>query len=364
MAFDLKNILKNLTTSSKGTPKSVVGIDIGSSSIKVVEVEETKKALTLRTYGELQLGPYAEKSLGDSVTLEQERLIEALVDVMRESSVKAKDGVLSIPLSASFVTVVPISTKGKEALDSRIRVEARKYIPVPLSDVMLDWSELHDYGDKKTHVHEVLLAAIQNDAYQRYQNLMSSVKMVSQPSEIESFSTIRSIYNQGEGAVGIIDLGAETSKLFIARDGALERIHRVYDGGATCSRRIAHLLNVSFEEAEDLKRSYAPEMDKARDVYRAYASSLERTTQEFKRVIEQYEARIGTKLDRVVVTGGSAAFSGAESIVSDVLAREVKRAKPFSKVAYPAFMEDLLGEIGISFSTALGAALRPFESGE
>lgn len=364
MVFGLEKFISSISKRTKGKPKKVVGIDVGSSSVKVVEVEETEKALTLRTYGELQLGPYADQGLGEAVTLEEAKLTEALVDVIRESSVDSRDGVLSIPLSASFVTVVPVTIKEGETLESKIRVESRKYIPVPLSDITLDWTEINQYGDKEAQVHEVLLAAIQNDAYNRYQSLMSSLKMVSQPSEIEVFSTIRSIFGTKDKTLAIIDLGAETSKLYITREGSLERIHRVYDGGATCTKRIAHMLNISFEEAENIKRSYDPGDEHARDVYRAYMSSVERAAQEFKRVIDQYEARLGAPLDRVVVTGGAAAFPGVEKHISDLLARNVTKARPFDKVAYPAFMEDRLNEIGISFATALGAALRPFEMSE
>ena len=125
------------------------------------------------------LGRTQIKGWGKLVTLEPEKLTEALVDVIRESSVKANDGVLAIPLTSSFVTVIPITVKEGETLDSKIRIEARKYIPVPLSDVTFDWSALHEYGDKKAKVHEVLMAAIQNDAFERFQKLMSAVKMVS-----------------------------------------------------------------------------------------------------------------------------------------------------------------------------------------
>lgn len=361
MIFNLQNIFSSVKQQTKGAPQKVVGVDVGSSSIKVVELEQTEKAVMLRTYGELQLGPYAGKDLGESVTLEQEKLTEALVDVMRESSVTATNSVLTIPLSASFVTVIPIQTKGKETVESKLHVESRKYIPVPLSDVMLDWSELHEYGDTQERVHEVLLAAIQNDAYKRYQKLMTSMKMVSQPTEIEVFSTIRSLYRPEDTLVAMIDLGAETGKLYVANEGMLERIHRVYEGGATCTRRIADLLNVSFEDAENLKRQYTKDGEHARDIYRAYTSSVERSIQEFKRVIEQYEARQGEQVSRVVLTGGGAAFPGIEKYVSDLLSREVVYARPFSRVAYPAFMEDVLEEIGVSFTTALGAALRPFE---
>ncbi|MDC1205534.1 type IV pilus assembly protein PilM [Candidatus Pacebacteria bacterium] len=361
MALNLKNIFSSFKKTVRSTPKRVVGIDVGSSAIKVVEIEQTQKALTLRTYGELQLGPYAEKGMGEAITLEPQKLTEALVDVVRESNVKAKDGVLAIPLSSSFVTVIPITVKEEENIDSKIRVEARKYIPVPLSDVTLDWSELHTYGDKDAKVHEILLAAIQNEAFERYQKLMGSVSMVSQPSEIEVFSAIRGVFRPADTSLAVIDLGAETSKLYITKDGALERIHRVYDGGATCTKRLSHLLSVSFEDAENMKRTYSRGTDHARDIYKAYISTIERSTQEFKRVIEQYEARLGEPIGRIVITGGAASFPGVELYMSDLLNREVVKAQPFSKVAYPAFMEDTLDEIGISFATALGAALRPFE---
>ena len=364
MGLGLSNIFSSLRTVKDSTPESVVGVDIGSSSIKVVELQRTDKALMLRTYGELQLGPYADQPLGASVSLEQKRLVESLVDVIRESGVKARNGVLAIPLSASFVTVVPISVKKGEKLEAKINVESRKYIPVPLSEVILDWSLLNQYGDKDVEVHEVLLAAIQNDAYARYEELMSEINMATHPSEIEMFSTIRGAFDAKDTTLTIIDIGAETSKLFIAKDGALERIHRVYEGGTNCTKRIAHLLGISFDEAEEMKRAYTDDMPHARDIHKAYVSSLERSVLEFKRVIEQYEARSGEKIGRTVLTGGAAQFPAVVPYISDVLSRKVEVAKPFDKVAYPAFMEDTLGEIGMTFTAALGAALRPFEATE
>ena len=361
MRLGLKHIFGSLQSNKKNTPESVVGIDIGSSSIKVVEIAQTDKALMLRTYGELQLGPYADQPLGESVSLEQARLVEALVDVIRESGVKANDGVLAIPLEASFVTVVPISVQAGENLAAKINVEARKYIPVPLSDVTLDWSELNQYGDKETQVHEVLLAAIQNDAYARYEQLMTSINLKSKPSEIEVFSTIRSTFQSDDTSVAVIDIGAETSKLFIVKEGALERIHRVYEGGTNCTKRIAHLLDISFDAAEEMKRTYTEDMPHARDVYKAYLSSLERSVLEFKRVIDQYETRSGEQIGRTILTGGAAQFPSALPYISDTFSREVTREQPFNKVAYPAFMEDTLNEIGGTFAVALGAALRPFE---
>ena len=296
--------------------------------------------------------------------IEQKKLTEALVDVIRESSVSASNGVLTIPLSSSFVTVIPVQTVGDEDVEAKLRVEARKYIPAPLNDVKLDWAILNQYGDERSQVYEVLLAAIQNEAFDRYQEVLQSLKMVSQPTEIEVFSTIRSVYRTNDPAIAIIDLGAETSKLYVVEEGSLQRIHRVYDGGATCTKRIADLLEIPFAEAENKKRNYHQNDEHARDIYRAYTSSIERSIQEFKRIIDEYEARQGEQIGRIVLTGGAASFPGAAAYIGDLLAREVTHAEPFDRVAYPAFMEDTLTSIGVSFATALGAALRTFESQE
>ena len=122
MSF-ITNILSSLQ-SKDGSGSSVVGIDVGSASMKVVELEERKGVVTLVTYGEVQLGPYAGKQLGDSVTLDAKQEQEALVDVIRESAVKARNAVFAMPLSSSFVTNVSIDADADaDADDIELEIE-------------------------------------------------------------------------------------------------------------------------------------------------------------------------------------------------------------------------------------------------
>jgi len=183
--MDLKSFFSNLAPKRTTTPKHVVGIDFGSSSVKVVELLQEDDVLKLKTYGELQLGPYSKQDLGSVTRLEVPQKIEALVDVLRESKVDASSGVMTLQLSTSFVTVFSVNAKKDEDIGPRVRVEARKYIPVPMADVTLDWSELPSLGEETTSVREVLIAAVQNDAHADAQNLLKAVKMGSQPTEIE-----------------------------------------------------------------------------------------------------------------------------------------------------------------------------------
>jgi Tfp pilus assembly PilM family ATPase len=93
-----------LESASPKDTSSALGVDIGTSAIKVVELEERNGVVTLVTYGEIQLGPYAGKPLGAAVHLSPKQEQEALVDVIRESAVKSRNGVFAMPLSASFIS--------------------------------------------------------------------------------------------------------------------------------------------------------------------------------------------------------------------------------------------------------------------
>jgi type IV pilus assembly protein PilM len=344
---------------SRDTAPRTVGIDIGSSAIKVVELEEREGVLTLTTYGEIQLGPYNALEVGESVLLPADKEQQALVDVLRESAVKAKKSVLAMPLSASFVTVMSLKSEPEEDLTPRIRVEARKYIPTQISEVTLDWAEIAR-GEASEGDRDVLVAAIQNDALKRFNDLTEFVGFPKPPSEIECFSAIRAIGNGEEVPAAIIDIGAVSSKLYIVHAGILQRMHRVRAGGALATKRIAESLELGFSDAEYQKR-HLSEAVKQRDAIRAHASSYDRALVEFRQVIENYEQSLGVTLSTVTLTGGGALFEDIKRQAKDVLAKEVMVAQPFSKVAYPAFMEDLLMSIGPTFTVALGAALRAYE---
>jgi type IV pilus assembly protein PilM len=356
---------------SEDTTAAVVGIDVGSSSIKVVELQEKKGVLTLGTYGELQLGPYADKHLGESVTTTAKQEQEALIDIIRESAVTAKRAVFAMPLSSSFVTNVSIEAAPDADISALVRVEARKVIPASLTEVTLDWAEVEtapetkEVKGKKEEVapvkRNILIAAIQNAALERFKVLMQFIQIKEPPTEIECFSVIRSLNSAADKDIAIIDIGAISTKLYIGKNGLLMRMHRIRAGGAIATNRIASVLNSSFEEAE-LKKQNIRKTDKEySDIKRAHDSSYERAFREFAQVLREYEAKNDLKISSVYLSGGGAMFPGIETFVQDILGRQIVRANPYAKVSYPAFMQDTLKEIGPTFAVALGAALRSFE---
>lgn len=362
------NFISNIFSSVQkghGSSAGVVGIDIGSSSMKVVELQERNGVITLATYGEVQLGPYAGKQVGESVTLEPKQEQEALVDVIRESAVKSRKAVFAMPLSSSFVTNVSIEADADSDMAALVRVEARKVIPASLSEVTLDWAEVEvtktESGENESNYRNILIAAIQNSALERFKILMQFAGLSQPPTEIECFSMIRGLYNSEEPDIAVIDIGATSAKLYIAHKGLLMRMYRIRAGGAIATNRIAEALKVDFQTAEEMKFAADRSAKEFADLKRAHDKSYERVFREFNQVLREYERKTGINVSTVYLAGGGALFPGTDTYLKDVLDRDVVKVNPFSKVAYPAFMEDTMHEIGPSFAVALGAAMRVFE---
>ena len=138
----MENPLKNFFNFSRffrSGSESAVGIDIGSSFIKIVQLKKKGGRAILETYGELALGPYAGLVTGQITNLSGDKLAEALSDILKEAHVSTKSSAISIPFSASLISLIELPKASENQLDTVIPLEARKYIPVPISEVSLDW---------------------------------------------------------------------------------------------------------------------------------------------------------------------------------------------------------------------------------
>jgi type IV pilus assembly protein PilM len=337
---------------------SVLGVDIGTSAIKVVELEDRNGVVTLVTYGEIQLGPYAGKPLGEVVHLEPKQEQEALVDVIRESAVKSRNGVFAMPLSASFISTTVLNAEPEVDLSAMVRVEARKLIPASLSEVTLDWAELEALpGDQAGR--PVLIAAIQNSAIDRFNVLMQFAGFDGAPTEVECFSTSRTISKKKHALV--MDFGAASTKMYVTHDGILNRMHRVNVGGAQVTQTVAKALDINFAEAEILKQQTNSHDEHYSTIKQAYVTVYGRAFREFRQVLDHHRSKADIEFPYVSICGGASLFSGVVSQLHDKLDIQVELIDPFKNVAYPAFMEDAMHQIGPSFVPALGAALRNFE---
>ncbi len=381
--FDI--ITKSLgSMPSLGGSQSVVGIDIGSSSIKMVQLRREHGKAVLETYGAISLGPYADLHPGQVARLPAQRLADAMRDLMRESNITAKSAGVAIPFTSSLTSVIEIPPMSKDQLQRVIPLEARKYIPVPMNEITLDWfvipkdefSENMDpnSGEKKKDVMEVLLVAIHNDILNTFQTVMTDVQIQPQFYELEVFSAARSALGHGVAPVMLVDIGASTTKVSIIERGIVRMSHIINQGGQEMTLSITRAMNWDFEKAERIKREQgmtlggdigapvaAGAMPQA-SIRTALLSTLGRIIPETHKVLLSYGKKYQKNVPHIIFTGGGATVKEIIPYAQERLGAEVLVAHPFEKVEAPAFLLDVLKEVGPEFAVSVGAALRQIQN--
>lgn len=382
--FDI--ITKSLgSVPSLGGSQSVVGIDIGSSSIKMVQLRREHGKAVLETYGAISLGPYADLHAGQVARLPAQRLADALRDLMRESNITAKTAGVAIPFTSSLTSIIEIPPMSKDQLQRVIPLEARKYIPVPMNEITLDWfvipkdefSENMDpnNGEKKKDVMEVLLVAIHNDVLNTFQAVMTDINIQPQFYELEVFSAARSSLGHGVAPVMLVDIGASTTKVSIIERGIVRMSHIINQGGQEMTLSITRAMNWDFEKAERIKReqgmqvegsiSHAPTGPGALpppSIRTALLSTLGRIIPDTHKVLLNYGKKYQKNVPHIIFTGGGATVKEILPYAQERLGSEVLIAHPFEKVEAPAFLLDVLKEVGPEFAVAVGVALRQIQN--
>ena len=347
---------------------SVLGIDIGSSALKVVQVKKKHGRAVLETYGELALGPYATIEVGRAVSLPAEKMIEAIKDLMREAKTTTVQCGTALPLSASLITFVTIPQVPEKQIGEVVAIEARKYIPVPLNEVLLDYSvipreEQYVTDDETTKTEkqgmEVLVVAIHNDYINDYQAIMSGSGLNPSFYEIEIFSSVRAIVDQGIATNMIIDMGARSTKLYIIERGVLRASHIINKGSQDITLAMSKALSITVSEAENMKRTYGlkggPEYKELTEIITV---NLDYMFYEANATLLNYQKKYSKNVSKVILTGGGVLLKGFIDLAKISFQTEVVYADPFGKLETPAFLADEFAEAGPEFAVAIGAALR------
>ncbi len=369
-----KKIMAELNLGSlKVTPsiETAVGVDIGTSSIKLVELRKKGGRAVLETYSTLALGPYAQLDVGATTNLTSDILAKAIADALKEGTITTKDAAFSIPSSASLVFLLDLpSAITEKELPNIVPTEARKYIPVPISEVTLDyWVIPHRqegfYDDDKTKAEtipaksEVLTAAIHNDTLSKYRDLTKITGLDADIFEIEIFSSIRSTFAHELSAVLLVDFGASKTKLAIVEYGIVRNFHIVNKGSVDITTSISKSLSVPFAKAEDMKRDIGLTGNGAdRSVSDIAKLIVDQILSETQNVIQAFERKYEKPISKVILTGAGSLLPGFREHAGEVFRTEVVYGNPFDKVEVPEFVAKVLSETGPEFAVALGLALR------
>lgn len=349
--------------------KGKLGIDVGTSAIKIVELEKESGRFVLKNYGIFEFKnsggtpqTASDKQVQNILKLPDSEIIWGIKEVLKKAKIKTTDAIASIPSFSTFATVVEMPYISEQDLAKALPFEARKYIPVPLNEVVLDWSIIdvprETVNANKPPIVEVFLAAVPKDETTRYQRIIQAAGLKLRALELENSALIRALLGNDLGPTVIVNIGGRSTSIVIVNRG-YERVSHNYEvGGFEITKSIARSLNVGLEKAEELKKKLGMKEIDENVVNSAMKSLVDMMVLETRKTMTNYEEAKNQKVSRILLVGGLINMPNFANYFQHKLGREVSIGNTFARVIYPQTLAPVIQELTSTFAVATGLAMR------
>ena len=351
-----------LLGSFKFLPRSSVGIDIGTSSLKVVELSRWGSRKSLKNYGEIQSSVLYDKPFRtfekNTLILSSEDISRAIRAILQETKIETRSAVFSIPDFSSFFTYFELPAMTKEELSQAVQYEARKHVPLPFAEVTFDWQVIEKPPASSKAPFKILLVAVPNEVINQYQEIAKGANLKLSALEAEVFGLIRSFFRDERAPAVVLDMGAQTTTINLVWRGQLRNSHGIDIAGNSFTERISQSLLIDFFKAQELKSQkglLSP------DIVSILSPLIDMIVTEIQNITQTFEEREGVKIEKIVLGGGSARMPGLKEYLEKNLGREAEILDPFRSLFAPPILESTLKEMGPGYAVAIGMALRGLE---
>lgn len=351
----------------------LLGIDIGTTGVKVVELTIEKEKPRLTTYG------YAEVPAlqGDLSSLaDPSKIADLIKRVCKEAGVKAKKAVAALPASEVFHTIIsiPLPSSPTEDLRPAIEAQAKKVFPLPveemvLDSVVLDKEALKNAGKseaikgEKERFIRIFLTGAPKIFIQKYLDLFAKAGIELVSLETEVMSLVRSLVSEEDAQIMIVDMGGKRTNVVIA-DGGIPFLTRgIKGGGEEITKALAKSMSISEAEAELAKRDLGYG---AAVLPKPLQDALQPIVHEMKYALQVYADQSfhdHRTVEKILITGGSAHLPGIDPYFTSALNVNVYIGNPWARIAAPPEAKPILEEVGPRLCVAAGLALRITEKG-
>ncbi|HYO95251.1 MAG TPA: type IV pilus assembly protein PilM [Polyangiaceae bacterium] len=350
-----------------GEGKNLVGVDIGSASVKVCQVKETRRGLALVRLGYVPLNPQV---IVDGQVMDSAAVVEALSRAFSEAKIRQKECALSVSGQSVIIRKITVPMMTPAELDEQIQWEAEQHIPFDIKDVQVDYQVLRKRPDASQM--DLLLVAAKRDRIEDYAQLARNAKLKPLVCDIDSF-TVQNLFEYSRGlpqdrTIALINIGASFSSLNIIANGIHAFPREIATGGNAVTEQIQKQLGIPFEQAEAYKcgGSQSPaDPDRAGIVPQEVQQIIEAVTDsiaaEIQRSLDFYLATSGEgEISRIYITGGTANLPSLAQAIERRARVAVEGWAPVEKVSVEGKEVDaqLLLQRGAQLSVALGLSLR------
>ncbi|HEX9664604.1 MAG TPA: type IV pilus assembly protein PilM [Patescibacteria group bacterium] len=366
---------------------SYLGVDIGTSGIKLIELARQGGRAKLVTYG------YSDKPIAliknEPAVTDINQAAGDLKNILKQSKTTTLSTIASLPGFAVFSSIISLPPMDKKELDQAIKNEAQKVIPRPIEEMVIDY-KIFAKGQKEKisksvslnqtedetetiikaarpeEVTKILLTAAPKELVEKYVAVFKKAGLNLLSLETEPFALTRSLIGADKSTVMIVDLGAVTANISIVSNGIPIMSRAIDTGGLAITDAIQQSLNIKKDQAEQIKKdlSAAPMSAPGEQLPRAIENAVIPLINEVKYIFDifQGENRPGDgQIEKIVLAGGSAYLPNLPDYISKAMNIKVFIGDPWARVIYPEDLKPVLDEIGPRFATAIGLAMRNIE---
>jgi type IV pilus assembly protein PilM len=346
-----------------GKSKGLVGVDIGSSAIKVVELKPGGKGGNEYQLTNLGLEPLPPEAIVDGAIMDSGAVIDAIQRLFTAQKIKTNDVATSVSGNAVIVKKISLPQMTTEELAESIHWEAEQYIPFDIQDVSLDYEVVEGGGSGGNM--DVLLVAVKKDKIGDYTSAISQAGKNPAIVDVDVFA-LQNCYEVNYGidpgrVVALLNVGASIMNINITK-GATSIFNRdIAVGGNQYTDAIQKDLNLSFDQAEALKKGAQVEGANPDSLPPILQAVSENIALEIQKTFDFFKATSSEdRIDRIFLSGGTAKVKGLQELLADRFDAGVELLNPFNSVTYNPrdFDPDFIADIGPSAAIAVGLAAR------
>lgn len=341
--------------------KPIFGLDIGQSTVKAVQLEQSKHGPQLVGYGYAE---FAAEAIENGVVKKPEKVAEVLrplLDNIVIGDLSTDRAFTSIPTAYLYSRVVELGDVAEEDLEEAVQLEAQQYIPLQEDERYLDYTVLNRNNEGKTHVY---IVAAPRAIINSYIELFSTVNLELYGTEPNLFSIVRAVNNahQNDKAKIIIDFGSNSSDLAIY-DKSLRLTSTISTGGDHITECIAETLDVDRQRALEIKTRYGMSKSKwQKQLAPALTPILTNLVTEIQKLLRYHHERNyqGSDIEQVVIVGGGANLPGLDDFLTHLTGLEVVTCNPWDNITVKPLQPPHRLETTL-YTTAVGLALKELE---
>jgi type IV pilus assembly protein PilM len=342
-------------------PKNLVGLDIGSHSIKIVELKQHKRGYELRNFGVAQLPPEA---IVDGVIMDSAVVVESIRNLISNLKIKNRNVATSVSGHSLITKKIQLPLMTETELEEQIQWEAEQYIPFEIEEVNIDFQILGPLLDEEGQM-DVLLVAVKKDIINDYAAVIAEAGLAVHVVDVDGFA-LENVFEVTypdflDKTVVMIDVGAGIMNINVLKNGVSTFTRDITIGGSNFTEEIQKEIGVGYEEAEILKLGGSSEHAGPEGVLEVVRMTTESLVLEIQRSLDFFSATSAEEeVHRIFLSGGSCRVPGLAMAVEERMGIPTEILNPFRGLDYPEklFDPDYLELMGPVAAVASGLALR------